>query len=183
MFMELRDLVYNEKKLIMIFFIVFSIFLIAYSSIKYSMMSSEIMEPRVIVSIFYLPLICYSILYLKGIKLKILNYFLNSLYIVSFFVILLTKDIILIKYSLILFVVPVILLTYISTEEIFDLKYFLRIFVSIIVFFAISLYLLKGTHSVYLILMLTINALILTYFLFDIVIHNLFKRSAEIEEQ
>jgi len=180
--MELRDLVHNEKKLIMIFFIVFSIFLIVYSSIKYSMMSSEIMEPRVIVSIFYLPLICYSILYLKEIKLKILNYFLNSLYIISFFVILLTKDIILIKYSLILFVVPVILLTYISTEEIFDLKYFLRIFISVIVFFAISLYLL-GTHSVYLIFILAINALILTYFLFDIVVHNLFKRSAKIEEQ
>ena len=180
--MELRDIIYNEKKLIMIFFIVVSIFLISYSSVKYSMMSSEIMEPRVIVSILYLPLICYSILYLTGKNFKILNYFLNSFYVLSFFIVLVTKDILLIRYGLVLFLVPIILLLYVATEEEFDLLYFSRVFISMIVFFAILLFLFRE-HSIYIVLILAINAFIFTYFSFEIVVHNLSKRSAKIEEQ
>lgn len=175
--MELRDLLYSEKNLIMIFFIVFSISLVAYG------FRSEILENKILVSFFYLPLLCYAALYLKGRKLEILNYFLNSLYILSFFVILFTRDIILVKYSLILFVVPLILLSYIATEEMFDLKYFSRIFISVLAFFVISLFLLGDKHSIYVILILAINASVLTYFLFEIVSHNFFKRSAKIEEQ
>lgn len=173
----------DEKNLIMLFFVAFGLAVIGYSSVKYGAIRSELIETRILAVIFYAPLVCYALLYLAERKLPRLNYLLSSLYIMSFFAMALTGDITLMRQSLILFVIPVILLIYVSTEGLFELRQFLRMFVSVLIFFVISAFLLHRGHSAYIVLILVINAFILTYFLSDILVHSLFNKSERTDEQ
>ncbi|MHC1605330.1 MAG: hypothetical protein ACXQTP_05120 [Candidatus Methanofastidiosia archaeon] len=153
-----------EKKIATIGLLIVGIGVIAYSY-KFQFSSN-----RAYVALLYAPLIAYALLCLtpkvRESYLATFNYALMAVYSISFLETIFRKSLKMTSYGLLVFIIPVILLAYIATENTIDQKQFVRTFSAVIVFFLVSMFL---PYNWYLVAFVGLNAAILTYFLFDFV--------------